>query len=418
MFGIFSAWSEAINLGCVGLAGAEVCAGYYRVQCFRGDPGGFMQDVSPFGIESNCKASFHQDSVTHSDSIGTLKAPTWLPVAIWWDEEEDRFICLVDGQEVDPQLLWPHCRSYPVPYEVHVLVAEQGGYWPYGQIGGACEDLVCSDPAEPSSDSFSSKIASEANDLATDEPAEKKGLSNHISDNTMDVGEPSSIEAVSKSSHIDREFELGVKADPTSAVARLGHNQEGLPKDQILSETLSDLERDCFAWLDGIGVIQTQKQADQAGSFAEKFSSLEKDAEEARTVEKRPVLDQGRAIDAKWKPIVNSASDGKKRMKRALEPFLIAERERLEEEARRRGDLDGLAFSNPKAGLYGRKISLRSSYVLSIHDEEALKDYFAKDKRFWRDKEVRQVLKSLAEADLHAGREVPGAKLVQELTAA
>ena len=105
-------------------------------------------------------------------------------------------------------------------------------------------------------------------------------------------------------------------------------------------------------------------------------------------------------------------------MKRALEPFLIAERERLEEEARRNGDLDGLAFSNPKAGLYGRKISLRSSYVLSIHDEEALRDYFSQDKRFWRDKEVRQVFKRLAEADLHAGREVPGAELVQELTAA
>ena len=115
---------------------------------------------------------------------------------------------------------------------------------------------------------------------------------------------------------------------------------------------------------------------------------------------------------------MNGASDGKKRMKRALEPFLIAERERLEEEARLNGDFDGLAFSNPKAGLHGRKISLRASYILSITDEEALRDYCAGDKRFWRDKEVRQVLKRLAEADLQAGREVPGAELVQELTAA
>ena len=145
---------------------------------------------------------------------------------------------------------------------------------------------------------------------------------------------------------------------------------------------------------------------------------LEKEAEETRTSEKRPVLEQGRAIDAQWKPIVASASDGKKRMKRELEPFLIAERERLEHEARLRGDWDDAILTNPKAGLYGRKISLRASYVLSIHDEEALRDYFVNDKRFWRDKDVRHVFKKLAEADLHAGREVPGAELVQELTAA
>ena len=133
---------------------------------------------------------------------------------------------------------------------------------------------------------------------------------------------------------------------------------------------------------------------------------------------KRPVLDPGRAIDACWKPIVASAAEGKKRMKRALEPFLIAERQRLEQEARAQGEWDEAVVTNPKAGLYGRKISLRSSYVLMIHDEDAMRDYFAQDKRFWRDKEVKTLLKKLAEADLHAGREVPGAQLVQELTAA
>ena len=417
-FNRLSKWREAVNSGCAGLVGDQVCAGYYRVRHFVADCGPAIQELGAFGPELNRKALVQPATVPNSVTVTTVKAPTWLPVAIWWDEEEDRFICLVDGQEADTLSIWPLCRSFTVTYEAYVHVAEQGGAWPDGLIGGACEHMVCSEPAIPSSGSFASEIAPAANDLATDEPAENKVVSNHISDNAMEVVEPGLISAVSKSSYKDHEFTIGVKSDPASALAGLGHNQEGLSKDQILFETLSDLERDCFAWLDGIGVIQTQKQADQAGAFAEKFSSLEKEAEEARTVEKRPVLDQGRAIDAKWKPIVNSASDGKKRMKRALEPFLIAERERLEEEARRRGDLDDFAFSNPKAGLYDRKISLRSSYVLSIHDEEALRDYFANDKRFWRDKEVRQVFKRLAEADLHAGREVPGAELVQELTAA
>ena len=130
------------------------------------------------------------------------------------------------------------------------------------------------------------------------------------------------------------------------------------------------------------------------------------------------MLEQGRAIDAKWKPIVAGAAEGKKRMKRALEPYLIAERERLERQALLSGEALDLEVSNPKAGLYGRKISLRSSYVLSITDEEALRDYFARDKRFWRDKEVRSVFKRLAEADLQAGRDVPGAQLEQALIVA
>ena len=225
--------------------------------------------------------------------------------------------------------------------------------------------------------------------------------------------------AANTSSRVDHSIwhtENNHKSKPEMASLGLGHNFAGLPKDVLLSDTLFELERDCFAWLDQIGLIETQKQADQAGGFAERFSRIEKEAEETRTFEKRPILEQGRAIDAKWKPIVTGAFNGKKRIKRALEPFLIAERERLEAEASIKGD--GADITSPKAGLHGRKISLRSSYVLSITNEDALRDYFAQDKRFWRDKDVRLILKRLAEADLHAGRDVPGAELVQELTAA
>ena len=351
-------------------------------------------------------------------SIGNVKGPAWLPVAIWWDEGEDRFICLVDGQEVAALPIWPHCRSHPVPYEAYVLVAEQGGAWPDGLIGGTCEDLTCSEPTAPSSGLTASKNAGQANFNVSDARSEKFVGLDDINGSSVQTGDTGLIVAVSASPHADHDLELGLKVDQAPALTGLGHNQAGFGQDVVLAEALSDLAHDCFSWLDGIGVIETQKQADQAGGFAERFARLEKEAEEARTFEKRPALERGRAIDAKWKPIVNAASDGKKRMKRALEPFLIAERERLEEEARLNGEMEGSAFANPKAGLHGRKISLRSSYVLTIHDEDALRDYFAGDKRFWRDKEVRQVFKRLAEADLHAGRNVPGAELVQELTAA
>jgi hypothetical protein len=396
MIDIFAAWREAVNLGCVSLSGDEACAGYYRIR-----------DLSGFG-EGFSEAA-------------------WLPVAIWWDEDDNRFICLVDGQEADVGAVWPHCRAYPVSYEAYVLVAEQGGTWPEGLIDGV-SNIVASFDTQSEPLSFDEMPT---NDLNRDFDASQSIMSKaEIQRFKPNTSAPSlsgpDIRSFDKKSNTantspevdhDNVLQNNIhKSIPEMTSANLGHNFAGLPKDVLLSDTLSELERDCFGCLDQIGLIETQKQADQAGGFAERFSRIEKEAEEARTFEKRPVIEQGRAIDAKWKPIVTAASNGKKRMKRALEPFLIAERERLEAEARINGD--GGEFSSPKAGLHGRKISLRSSYVLSITDEDALRDYFAHDKRFWRDKDVRLVLKRLAEADLHAGRDVPGAELVQELTAA
>ena len=84
-------------------------------------------------------------------------------------------------------------------------------------------------------------------------------------------------------------------------------------------------------WLAGIGTVSTQVDADRAANYATSFSLLEKEAEETRSAEKKPVLEQGRAIDARWKPVVGAAEDAKKAMKKVLEPFLVAEKKRLAE---------------------------------------------------------------------------------------
>ena len=390
----YTAWREAVNLGCVGLTGDEACAGYYRMLDLRG-----LAEASS-------------------------QLASWLPVAIWWDEDDQCFVCLVDGQECDVSAIWPRCRLFPVSYEAYCVVAEQGEAWRDGLIGAASEGAVSflEVVSEPDGSSGSSRddLSFGSDGLISIEKFQGMhddwSKSGAVSDGVVfsDPTEPPSADIKG-----DDGGSGGMPAlEVDLPLPSLGHNLERMPKDLMFAETLADLESDCFAWFDKIGFIQTQKQADQAGGFAERFSRLEKDAEDARTSEKRPVLEQGRTIDAKWKPIVAGAAEGKKRMKRALEPYLIAERERLERQALLSGEALDLEVSNPKAGLYGRKISLRSSYVLSITDEEALRDYFARDKRFWRDKEVRSVFKRLAEADLQAGRDVPGAQLEQALIVA
>ena len=95
--------------------------------------------------------------------------------------------------------------------------------------------------------------------------------------------------------------------------------------------------------------IATQALADKAANFAERFAALEKQAEEQRTLEKKPVLEAGRAIDAR-----GSRSSPPPRGQDGAEagdrPFLRAEKARLEAEAGRPDRRHGPA---PPGGAWG-----------------------------------------------------------------
>ena len=100
----FATWREAVSGGCHPISGDEVCAGYYRVP----SEGGRMQ----------------RNTIT--DQISRLPIRSWLPVALWIDEESGQLTGLLDGEEVNPLVIWPLCRQSPVPYEAYGAVAEWG----------------------------------------------------------------------------------------------------------------------------------------------------------------------------------------------------------------------------------------------------------------------------------------------------
>jgi hypothetical protein len=89
-------------------------------------------------------------------------------------------------------------------------------------------------------------------------------------------------------------------------VAGIGHNSDGSfeaelsPADR-LKVAVDGLRREAENWLSSIGSVCAQAEADKAANFADAFSQFEREAEDARTAEKKPVLEQGRAIDARWK---------------------------------------------------------------------------------------------------------------------
>ncbi|WP_146140148.1 hypothetical protein [Alsobacter soli] len=199
---------------------------------------------------------------------------------------------------------------------------------------------------------------------------------------------------------------------PDEVPAGIGHNSGAADPVAGLDQSVTELREAATAFLESATPITSKAQADKAANFAERFAALEKEAEEARTREKRPILEEGRAIDARWRPVIERAAESKKELKKALEPYLLAERERLAAEAGP-GPLPPV-----RAGSAGRRVGLRTVRRLVVRDREALVCAYRRDARLWAHPQVESALRDLAEADLRAGRAVKGVELTDEQVAA
>ena len=202
-------------------------------------------------------------------------------------------------------------------------------------------------------------------------------------------------------------------------VPALGHNSQSLNEAEVVGEEVEALALSAMNWLETLPTIENQSDADKAANYADRFSSLETRAEEARVIEKRPSLEEGREIDARWKPVVSKAQDAKAKMKKAIEPYLVGERQRRIEMARlafqgSESCFDPSDIEPPRAGTNGRRVGLRSKYTVRITEPSALMDHYRTDLRLWSDKAVKEAIAKLAEADLTSGAQIQGATLMEE----
>ena len=205
------------------------------------------------------------------------------------------------------------------------------------------------------------------------------------------------------------------------ALPSFGHNSGSLDQASVFREEIEALSSLALSWLDELGGINAQSEADRAANYADRFTSLETRAEEARTIEKRPSLEEGRQIDARWKPVVSKAQEAKVKLKKALEPYLVGERQRRIEVAKASFEgsdtvFDPSVIDPPRAGTNGRRMGLRSKYAVKITEPSALVDHYRTDLRLWADKSVKEAIAKLAEADLTAGAEIQGAMLMEEFS--
>lgn len=81
--------------------------------------------------------------------------------------------------------------------------------------------------------------------------------------------------------------------------------------------------------------VETKEQADKAAVWSKRIAEISKKADNERKAEKQPHLDASRAVDDKWRDIIDGSKDFVARLKKHVEPFLIAERRKEQERQRK-----------------------------------------------------------------------------------
>lgn len=124
----------------------------------------------------------------------------------------------------------------------------------------------------------------------------------------------------------------------TQTLAPIGHNSPPEPDPfEAHKIALEDDFTEARNWADGTA-LASQAQADELSFLIDRLRKGQKAADEARAAEKRPLDEQVKAIQAKWKPLLDKADMVIAACKRTLAPWLQAleaEKQRLAAEARR-----------------------------------------------------------------------------------
>ena len=104
----------------------------------------------------------------------------------------------------------------------------------------------------------------------------------------------------------------------------------------LFKEEVDDLLLEARNHLDG-EPIANERQAEAVSSLLNRLRRVAKDADEARKAEKKPHDDAAKAVQSKWKPILDKADLAVSTAKEALAPWLrkLEEKQREEAEAAR-----------------------------------------------------------------------------------
>lgn len=231
---------------------------------------------------------------------------------------------------------------------------------------------------------------------------------------------------------------------PNDHEAVIGHNQAPVDDTaEAIGERIDDLIREAKKMIEA-GAAGDKSTADQASDLANTLGEIEGRAVALHKVEKAPILEAGRAIDAKWFNLRDLAAEFKTRLKAVVvTPFLkaqadkVAEQQRLQREAADRaaeaavqaalakGESAALAAAQARAqvaaempvarntaGSSKRSSGLRTVTSANVTDWTALLTHLADNEK------VREVAQKIADAAAKQGMALPGCEIVKDQRAA
>jgi len=190
-------------------------------------------------------------------------------------------------------------------------------------------------------------------------------------------------------------------------VRRVGDNRPPATIGEEIQEAAGAAEE----WLAQIGKeITSQREADIAANRRALLIELGKTADERREQEKRPHLAAERAVDARYRPLIDRAKGAADLLRIALSKFMAAEEARKRKEAEA-ATAKGEVVAPVKVsagGARGRKAGLRTvkRIVFSNYDLAL--------KHFGRHEDVMALVEKLAQRAANANENVPGVEVKEE----
>jgi hypothetical protein len=118
----------------------------------------------------------------------------------------------------------------------------------------------------------------------------------------------------------------------SNSEATIGHN--GAPPEDVFGLHIDDLFSTLSDSLSGGDVVNDAQEA-AIDALLDEFRKASKDADGARAAEKKPFDEAAKAVQAKWKPIIEKADRGVTACKAALTPYRVAKQRAAEEAARK-----------------------------------------------------------------------------------
>lgn len=191
-------------------------------------------------------------------------------------------------------------------------------------------------------------------------------------------------------------------------------------------------------------IVENDEQDEALDDLLDQVRKAKKDADAERAAEKKPHLDASKAVDARWKPLIECCDLAMAEIKKLLTPYREAKqrakdeaarkaraeaagKERIAQEALRRSDDLEARFAAEEELKQARKLTaaankidrtatgLRTKWVTTVTDYKALLRYAMER----RPDLVKDWLADLADSEVRAGvRTIPGVLITEERTAA